>query len=62
MAQKTHSKNDFESIFIFWSSSESSLITLGGTAFSNLLPVADKHQARGQSSWDTVAAASKAEA
>lgn len=38
------------------------LITLGGTAFCNLLSVADKHQACGQSPWDTDTAARKAEA
>lgn len=38
------------------------LITLGGTAFCNLLSVAGKHRARGQSSWDTDAAAPEAEA
>ena len=38
------------------------LITLGGTAFYNLLSVAGKHQACGQSSWDTDAAAREAEA
>lgn len=60
MAQKTHSKDDFKSIFIFQPSPESGLITLGATAFSNLLPVADKYQACRQSSWDRNAAARKA--
>lgn len=53
---------DFKSIFIFQPSPKSDLISTGGNTFSNLLPVADKHQACGQSSWDTDAAARQAEA
>lgn len=49
MAQKTCSKNDFKSIFIFQPGPKLGLSTIGGNTFSNLLPVADKHQVCGQS-------------
>lgn len=47
MAQKTLSKNGFKSIFISQPRLESGLITTGGTAFSNLLPLADERHACG---------------
>lgn len=55
--KKHAQKNDFKSIFIFQPGPKLGLSTTGGKTFSNLLPVADKHQVCGQSSWESDAAA-----